>query len=214
MSIVGYALILLSLITSPLFAEDFIPLEISVRDAEGNPLADETVRIALSLSESSTFEPCITDATGVCSWGVEEGVYEVHWDRPMDALSVLTSAENGLNSFGVTVSDEPITYHFVLHTDNRIYFDDAPDAAIPEPIIPTMDTIHLHAPLESWVEEVEFSAENIPTPTAETAESSTEAAQPIEVDSGSPWRILLLITVGLFVGGGLHLWSQRLSGGS
>ena len=175
-------------------------------------MAGEVIRIALSLSESSTFEPCITDATGVCSWGVEEGVYEVHWDRPMDALSVLTSAENGLNSFGVTVSDEPITYHFVLHTDNRIYFDDAPDAAIPEPIIPTMDTIHLHAPLESRVEEVEFSAEN--TPIAETAESSIETTQPTEVVSGSPWRILLLIIVGLFIGSGLHLWSQHRSGGS
>ena len=203
----AFLLFLLAYITPSVFADDVVPLEIHVRDAEGNSLAGEPIRIALSLSNSSTFEPCSSDANGSCRWDVGKGVYEVHWERSMDDLSVLTSAENGLSSFGVTVGNEPITYHFVLHTDSRIYFDAASDAAIPEPIIPTIDTIHLHAPIESGVEVVEFSAENTPTPIVEPTK------QPVESKSRSPWRILLLIIIGLFVGGGLHLWSQHRSGG-
>ena len=141
------------------------------------------------------------------------GVYEVHWDRPLDDLSLLTSAENGLNSFGVTVGTAPIAYHFVLHTDSRIYFDAAPDAALPEPIIPTIDTIHTHAPIASRVGEAAFSAENTPIPTAFPTDLPTEITQPTATNPSASWRIFLLIVVGLFVGGGLLLWSQRLSGG-
>ena len=205
----AFLLFLLAYITPSVFADDVFPLEIHVRDADGNPLTGEPVRIALSLLENSTFEPCITDTTGSCRWEVGKGIYEVHWERPMDDLSVLTSAENGLNSFGVTVGDEPITYHFVLYTDSRIYFDAAPDAAIPEPIIPTIDTIHLHTPIESRGGEVEFSAENTPTPTVTPTKRPIETVHPTESDSSSPWHILLLIIIGLLIGGGLHLWSQQ-----
>ena len=214
MRIVSFILFIVSIIAPPVFADDVVALEIRVRDAEGNPLAGETIRIALSLSERSGLDQCITDTTGTCHWELGKGIYEVHWDRPMDDLSILTSAENGLNSFGVTVGDEPIAYHFVLHTDSRIYFDAAPNAAIPEPIIPTINTIHLHAPLEIGVGKVEFSAEIALTPTAEPTKQLSETAQQPESDSDSPWRILLLIIIGLLVGGCLHLWSQRRNGGN
>jgi len=214
MRILGYLLFLLVIIAGPVFADDLIPLEIRVRDAEGNPLAGEIVRIALSLSENSTFEPCFTNATGICGWNVNKGVYEVHWDRPMDDLSVLTSAENGLNSFGITVGDKPIAYHFVLHTDSRIYFDAAPNAAIPEPIIPTASMIHTHTPIENWVGEAEFSAENTANTTQESADPLAETSGETRTDTNPLWRILLLIFVGLLIGGGLHLWSQHQSGGS
>ena len=38
----------------------------------------------------------------------------------------------------------PITYHFTFHSDERVYFDLAPDAPLPAPKIPTTEESHFH----------------------------------------------------------------------
>ena len=210
--ILALGTLLFTMMPQPIFAfsEKLVSVEVFVRDTNGAPLANEPIRIALSFSADTANRECLTDSTGRCQWEVESGIYELYWERWLDALSRQAAAENGLSTFGITVGDIPITYHFVLHSDNRIYFDAAPDAAIPDPIIPTEAMIFQHGRVEGQAEGVRFSAEITPTLSADTTQITT-----LETSSNptTMWRILLFILVGLLIGGTLHLWSQQRVGG-
>jgi hypothetical protein len=110
-----------------------------------------------------------------------------------------------LRGFGITVGDEPITYHFTYHSDARVYFDAAPEAAVPSPIIPVGD--HLHGgtvPTPTLTDIEDEPVEETPTP-GQTSIPDT-AVRPAP---SSPWRLILFIVGGLVIGGSLHLRSRK-----
>jgi hypothetical protein len=142
-------------------------------------------------------------------------------NRDLDEVSALAVAESGFRNFGITVGDadigdEDVAYHFVLHHDGRIYFDQTPDAPRPSPIIRTLEDLH-------WPEETTatdtpvpaiISLEPEPTPATAAGPLAPEtkpAAKIPTFDKGSPWRRLLaLVPIGLLLGIALHLiWKRR-----
>ena len=117
-----------------------VPLQVHLRYSDGTAVSGEPIRLQrLPDGEETT---CTTDKNGRCSWTVERGLYQVIFSQSLDPVSALAVAESGLDGFGLTVGDTPITYHFTFHHDAHVYFDAAPEAAVPEPIIPTADSLH------------------------------------------------------------------------
>ena len=154
--------------------------------------------------------PCVTDANGRCTWQVGRGLYQVLLDRPLDQISALSLAEGGLRGFGLTVGEFDIAYHFVFHHDGRAYFDAAPDALRPKPILPQFHSLQggiLPDLPDTWAasytETVTTTQRNA---TAVTATGSTKTETPVPT-AGS--TILLLVVLGLLLGGGLHLLQRR-----
>ena len=180
-------------------------LKIRLRASDGTAVVGETVILERLPEEEPILPQCTTDAHGECTWYVGRGLYQVLFTRPLDDISALAVAEGGLRGLGITVGDEDITYHFTFHSDGRVYFDAAPEAAVPSPIIPVGD--HLHggtAPTPTLTviedEPVKETATPEPTDTPDTA---------VAPPSGSSWRLILFIAGGLVIGGGLHLWSRK-----
>lgn len=195
-----------------------VALSIRLRAADGSPVAGESVTLQRLPDEEPILPACTTDAQGTCTWYVGRGLYQVLFERPLDEVSALALAEGGLHGFGLTVGEAPIAYHFILHNDGRVYFDAAPEAARPAPIIPTLDLLHGGAeptldpeatlapepteapvveqlPLDSdWVDE-----DNVTQPPAKNDETG----------SGQHWRLVLLVGLGLALGGGVHLLRHR-----
>jgi len=185
-----------------------VTLTVRLRAVDGEPMAGEPVVLQRLPDEEARWPACRTDSTGTCSWQVTRGLYQVLFERPLDGVSALALAEGGLRGFGLTVGDEDITYHFTLQDDSRIYFDAAPEAARPAPIIPTP------ALLQGDV-----------APTATPGAQSTDAPEPVTApeesgmggDAGdaeaaadqTPWQLVLYLALGLTAGGGLHLVSRR-----
>ncbi|MCI0581242.1 MAG: hypothetical protein L0332_27310 [Chloroflexi bacterium] len=183
-----------------------VRLQIRLRDSSGAAVAGELVL----LEQSPEGEPiaCVTDANGLCNWSAGRGLYQLHFNRPLDRISALAVAEGGLAGFGVTVGDEPITYHFTFHSDGHVYFDAAPEAPIPQPIIPTLDDAHddsVAVPLETP------PARPVGPVTAVTLTAPGLEATGAETSSSHSWRVVLFIALGLVIGGGLHLWARRRS---
>lgn len=179
-------------------------LQIRLRYSDGTAVAGETV-ILERLPEEEPYPDCTTDANGECTWRVRRGLYQVLFTRPLDDISALAVAEGGLRGFGITVGDEPITYHFTFHSDGRVYFDAAPETAVPSPIIPEGDVLHGGtAPTPTLTvtrdEPVEETATLEPTGVPDTA---------VDTTSGSSWRLILFIAGGLVIGGGLHFLRLR-----
>jgi hypothetical protein len=180
-------------------ADETVRLEIRLRDAGGTAVTGESV-ILERLPEEEPM-PCLTDDTGACAWQVGRGLYQVLFERPLDQVSALALAEGGLRGFGVTVGSQDITYHFTFHSDGHAYFDGAPDAAVPAPLIPS-----LHA-LQGGV---------APTPVlpvmgngrTATPVPSEVPETPATTAGGQTYRLLLFIALGLAAGGGLHAWSR------
>jgi hypothetical protein len=180
-------------------ADETVRLEIRLRDAGGTAVTGESV-ILERLPEEEPM-PCLTDDTGACAWQVGRGLYQVLFERPLDQVSALALAEGGLRGFGVTVGDTDIVYHFAFHSDGHAYFDGAPDAAVPAPLIPS-----LHA-LQGGV---------APTPVLPVmGNGRTATPVPSEVPEtpatsagGQTYRLLFFIALGLAAGGGLHAWSR------
>lgn len=180
-------------------------LQIRLRHSNGTAVVGETI-ILQRLPEEKPITPnCTTNTNGECVWYVGRGLYQVLFERPLDNISSLAVAEGGLRGLGVTVGEENIAYHFTFHSDGRVYFDAAPEAAIPSPIIPIGEMLHggiASTPVPVGVDDelVEETATpeptNIPDTTARTI-------------SGSSWRLILFIGGGLVIGGGLHLWSRK-----
>lgn len=118
---------------------DKMTLTLQVRLGDGSPVAREEVTlIALPAYEAVT-PPCFTDENGRCQWQVRRGLYEVRFSSyTLDDISALAVAEGGLNNFGITVGDNDITYAFTFQADGHVYFDAAPDSAVPQPIVPEL----------------------------------------------------------------------------
>lgn len=188
-------------------ATEMVSLTIKLRHSDGTAVVGETI-ILERLPEEEPISPnCMTDASGGCSWTVDRGLYQLLFERPLDNISSLAVAEGGLRGFGITVGDKDIAYHFTFHSDGRVYFDAAPEAAVPSPIIPEGELLHGG---------VEATATSSPKPTegiAITATPLPQLAAPEEAadtaTSDSNWRLLLFIGGGLCIGGGLHLLRLR-----
>ncbi len=186
-------------------ASGALELRIRLRASDGMAVAGEAVILERLPDEEPIAPECVTNNNGECTWIVGRGLYQVLFTRPLDNISELVVAEGGLRGFGVTVGDSPITYHFTFHGDGRVYFDAAPEAAVPSPIIPVGETLH-------------GGAAPTPVPTSEQRIDITPTRLPEQADAekpdvnstpGSPWRFLLFIGGGLMIGGGLHLWSRK-----
>jgi hypothetical protein len=135
---------------------------------------------------------------------VTPGLYQVLFTRQLDDLSALALAEGGLGGFGLTVGLSDIVYHFTFHSDGRVYFDAAPDAALPSPLIPEPEDIH------GW-------SAPAPTVTADAAppvESTTIPSVSVTTIEGAVtdrrWRLVGFVLLGVGLGGGLHLTHRHL----
>lgn len=186
-----------------------VRVTILIRNTTGRPVANEHVRIMRFPEATDALSSCTTGQDGRCEWTLANGVYEVSWNRPLDTWSRVASAENGLHSFGITVGSDPITYHFVLHNDQHIYFDAAPTASLPEPWIPTVDTLFLHEPLD--IARTKIGED---TAIVEALPSESVVISEIEVTSsnGHRMRIVLFIELGMLIGLTLYLWSHPSGG--
>jgi hypothetical protein len=142
---------------------------------------------------------------GQCSWLVTAGLYQVLFNRPLDDLSALALAEGGLDGFGLTVGDDDISYHFTFHEDGRVYFDAAPESAVPSPLIPEPGDIH------DWTSPTpRMTAESDQPPAATTIPSVGLTTTQGAVTERS-WRPLIFVLLGVGLGGGLYLLQPRLS---
>ena len=184
---------------------DDIQLRIRLRYSDGTAVTGETV-ILQRLPEEETITPeCETDSNGECIWYVGRGLYQVLFTRPLDDISALAVAEGGLRGFGITVGDENITYHFTFHSDDRVYFDAAPESAVPSPIIPVGDLLHggtAPTPTLTVIEDEPVEETPMPEPT-----SASDTA--VDTAPSNSWRLILFIAGGIVIGGGLHLWSRK-----
>ncbi len=186
-----------------------IQLQIRLRYSDGTAVSGEPVILQrLPEADPITLE-CETNSNGECSWYVGRGLYQVLFERPLDNISALAVAEGGLHGFGVTVGDEGIVYHFTFHSDGRVYFDEAPEAAVPSPLIPTGDMLHGGIAPTPTVEDESIT--ETPTPTSEPTRMLDTAVSPT---SNSFWRIILFIGGGLAIGGGLHFWARQRQTGN
>lgn len=212
----------MSILATPVMAQqsgDTAALTVSLRAADGTAVVGETVALQRLPDEADIAPPCRTNMLGACTWYVGRGLYQVLFARSLDEVSALALAEGGLRGFGLTVGEEAITYHFTFHGDGHVYFDAAPDAAAPVPIIPTAE--HLHG----GVEEISaLQATVMPTATKEPAvvDVSDLVADEVTEGDGAPvgqpdepkstaggWRLLILAATGLMAGSGLHWWTRR-----
>ncbi len=182
-----------------------VDLRIRLRASDGSAVVGEPVVLQRLPEEEDITPACRTDAEGICTWRVRRGLYQLLFDRPLDAVSALAVAEGGLRGLGITVGDAPITYHFTFHRDNRVYFDAAPEAAVPAPIIPESDELHGGVPATA-VPSTVTAAPAVAVPTAESTAIPVTTATPAKP---SPWRVLFFMGLGLVVGGGLHLWTRK-----
>ncbi len=184
-------------------AAEVVSLTIQLRHSDGTAVVGETIILERLPEEEPIAPNCTTDASGACTWTVGRGLYQVLLERPLDDISALAVAEGGLRGFGITVGDKDLTYHFTFHSDGRVYFDAAPEAAVPSPIIPRGEL--LHGGVAPTIISSPTPAEGI----AITATPSPQLAVPEEAAdtaiSDSSWQLLLFIGGGLGIGGGLHL---------
>ena len=180
-------------------------LQIRLRASDGTAVVGETVILERLPEEEPVILECTTDTHGECIWTVRRGLYQVLFERPLDGISALAVAEGGLRGLGITVGDEDITYHFTFHSDGRVYFDAAPEAAVPSPIIPAGEALHggiVPTPVLPVVNDELM--EEMPTP-----ESTSTPDTAVRTTSGSSWHFILFIGGGLIIGGSLHWWSRH-----
>lgn len=195
-----------------------VALSIHLRVADGSPVAGEPVTLQRLPDEEPILPACTTDAQGTCTWYVGRGLYQVLFERPLDEVSALALAEGGLHGFGLTVGEAPIAYHFTLHNDGHVYFDAAPEAASPAPIIPTLDLLHGGVePTPSFAETLEPEptdgqvVEQLPLDSDVVDEDNVTQppAKNNETSSRQGWRLVLLVGLGLVIGGGVYLLRHR-----
>ena len=202
--------------TSSVQATGDVPLQIQLRYSDGLAVSDEPILLQRlpDLQEMA----CTTDHNGRCIWTVERGLYQVIFSQSLDSISSLAVAEGGLDGFGLTVGDTPITYHFTFHHDAHVYFDAAPEAAVPDPIIPTGDSLHGGIMPTAVSTTVAIAAVTPPSedgapsqamPLAHDEAATTATLAGDDHPANPFWRLLLVVILGLALGGGLHLWSRR-----
>ncbi len=180
-----------------------IQLQIRLRYSDGTAVTDETV-ILQRLPEGEA-QACKTNTIGECTWQVRHGLYQLIFERPLDDVSAVAVSEGGLRGFGITVGDASITYHFTFYSDGHVYFDAAPEAAVPSPIIPEGDI------LQGGIVSTPPQPVMTDAPIEETPMPEQAVVTDTAVRNPSPrlWRFILLICGGLIIGGGFHLWSRQ-----
>lgn len=217
-------LVILTTLSAPIAAvlaqqpDGAVALTVQLRAADGAAIVGETVSLQ-RLPESTDIAPlCKTNEQGICTWYVGRGLYQVLFEKPLDEVSALALAEGGLRGFGLTVGAENIVYHFTFHRDGRVYFDAAPDAATPVPIIPTAERLHggAHATATPQATVSPTATANPELLSADNAEAEELTVMPPSESEGPPpmegsWRLLILATTGLMAGSGLHWWTRRHS---
>ncbi|HRQ42040.1 MAG TPA: hypothetical protein PLD25_29320, partial [Chloroflexota bacterium] len=173
-----------------------VHLTVRLRASDGTAVTGETIMLERLPEEEPM--PCVTDADGVCTWLVGWGLYQVLFTRPLDGISALAVAEGGLRGLGLTVGDADITYHFTFHSDGRVYFDSAPEAAVPAPLMPVGEAWHggIVSTPSPVVAKDEPVNETPPPATALTPDTAVPSPT-----SGSFWRLLLFFGGGLALGG-------------
>jgi hypothetical protein len=182
-----------------------IQLQIRLRHNDGTAVIEETVILQRFPEEESKSRDCTTDVNGICTWFVRRGLYQLLFERPLDDISALALAEGGLRGFGITVGDESITYHFTFHSDGRVYFDAAPEAAVPSPIIPVGDLLHGGTLSTATPSPPPHPAEGVTVSVIPSAEQVAVENTAVNNAPSNPWRFILLISGGLIIGGGIHL---------
>jgi hypothetical protein len=182
-----------------------VELQIRLRASDGSAVVGEPVVLQRLPEEEDLTPACRTDTEGTCAWRVRRGLYQLLFDRPLDRVSALAVAEGGLRGLGITVGDGPITYHFTFQGDNRVYFDAAPEAAVPVPIVPEPDELHGGVPAKPVPLSVTAAAVD-PVPTVESTATPAGTTAP---STSSSWRVLFFMGLGLAVGGGLHFWTRK-----
>lgn len=199
-------------------AGELVALSIHLRSGDGSPVVGELVTLQRLPDEEPVLPMCTSDAQGTCTWHVRRGLYQVLFERPLDEVSALALAEGGLHGFGLTVGEAPIAYHFTLHNDGHVYFDAAPEAASPAPVIPTLDLLHGGVePTPSLAETLEPEptdgqvVEQLPLDSDGVDEDNVTQppAKNDETGSGQRWRLVLLVGLGLVIGGGVYLLRHR-----
>ena len=190
-------------ITNPAGEPPYHTLRVYLRYSDGTAVTGESITLERLPQELPM--SCVTDERGRCTWQVGRGLYQVLFERPLDQISALSLAEGGLRGFGLTVGEFDIAYHFVFYGDGRAYFDAAPDALRPKPILPQFQSIQ--GGTLPFIDEAVLPAETTgqtvvanTTPEPETAAAAT---------SPSGASLLLLLGLGLLLGGGLHLLQRR-----
>jgi hypothetical protein len=188
-----------------------VSLTVRLRAVNGEPIVDEPIVLQRLPDEDAVPPACRTDATGACTWPVVRGLYQVVFERPPDGVSALALAEGGLRGFGLTVGGEDIAYHFTFHDDGRVYFDAAPEADRPVPIIPTPELLMGGiAPTTTPEPGATAGAEPAAAPEGDEPGGASGAPADTEAPAGrTTWRFVLYLVLGLTAGGGLHLYSRR-----
>lgn len=193
----------LSLLPLPIRAEEPLLLTVQLRYSDGTAVAGEPIILERLPDAEPIKPPCLTDQSGRCTWPVRRGLYQVLFERPLDEISALALAEGGLRGFGLTVGDDAIFYHFTFHSDGGVYFDAAPEAAVPSPIIPAGALLHGGV---------------APTPTAQPLDPKQEPITPeptslpetaVAAQSENSWHFLLFIAGGLLLGGSAYWLTQH-----
>ncbi|MFZ1399099.1 MAG: hypothetical protein WAS33_19490 [Candidatus Promineifilaceae bacterium] len=197
------------LLAAPAEAAEPVSLMVQLRHSDGTAVTDEPLSLERLPDEEPITPTCLTDPSGRCTWPVGRGLYQLLFERPLDTISELALAEGGLRGFGVTVGDASITYSFTFHSDGRVYFDAAPEAAAPSPVIPIGEALHggvVPTPIS-----LAIVTESVATATPEALSTRETAVVPpvVSTPSGSAWRLLLFIAGGLFIGGSLHFLRLR-----
>jgi len=146
-AVVWLALLAATRSTAVAQGETTVQLTVRLRDSDGRPVTGEVVK--LSRLPEETAVACTTDEQGECAWPTVPGLYQLLFDRPLDDITAAILGESGLYGLGVMVGERPndknsLTYHFTFHSDDRVYFDLAPDAPRPVPKIPTAEEFHFH----------------------------------------------------------------------
>jgi LPXTG-motif cell wall-anchored protein len=200
----GWLLCVLFVLVGVAEADDKVQLTIRLRYSDGTAVVGETVILQRLPEEEAILPACVTDTLGECGWRVGRGLYQVLFARPLDSISALVVAEGGLRGFGLTVGDDPITYHFTFHSDGRVYFDAAPEAAVPSPIIPSEEALHDGVtPTPALLVFGTLPAE------APAPEATVVPETAVPASTGSGWRLFLFIGGGLVLGGGFHFLRRR-----
>ena len=187
-------------------------LRLYLRYSDGTAVTGEPITLERLPQELPM--PCVTDERGRCTWQVGRGLYQVLFERPLDQISALSLAEGGLRGFGLTVGEFDIAYHFVFYHDGRAYFDAAPDALRPKPVLPQFQSIQggtLPDLPDTWA--IQYTETVTTTQAAVTvngrAEATAAVTQANTFTTGSGSTVLLLVGLGLLLGGGLHLLQRR-----
>lgn len=184
---------------------DVVALTVQLRHSDGTAVIGETVALERPPEAEPIPPTCVTDDSGSCRWWVGRGVYQLRFTRPLDEISALALAEGGLNGLGITVGDTAVSYHFTFHSDGRVYFDAAPEAAVPQPVLPAGELWHggILPTLTPTVETVPPEAAVLASPEAPAeAEASPAGSQ-------TRWRLLGYIGGGLLLSIAVHLCQQR-----